>query len=144
MFLFFFVFRVFVLVDVRTLIYTRYFRTSTRFCISFCFVFVLRVSMLVDDRVCEILRTCTCFLCVVFCVSCLVDEPRVRECARACLNNRLALLEAGCAGAEASDRDSRMWTLPPVVPFGLLMQRLETWLRKLLRDSRSAERDEAR
>lgn len=56
---------------------------------------------------------------------------------------RAALMKAGCSAAEGSDRDTtRMWALPPVVPFGLLMQRLEAWLRRLLRDAQSASREE--
>lgn len=55
-------------------------------------------------------------------------------------------MEAGCSEAEGVERDTktRMWALPPVVPFGLLMQRLEAWLRRVLRDDRSARREEAR
>lgn len=53
-------------------------------------------------------------------------------------------MEAGCSGAEGVDREARMWALPPVVPFGLLMQRLEAWLRRLLRDAQSASREEVR
>ncbi|CAN0148017.1 unnamed protein product, partial [Ectocarpus sp. 12 AP-2014] len=57
---------------------------------------------------------------------------------------RVSLMEAGCPAAEGVDRDTRMWQLPPVVPFGLLMQRLETWLRRLLRDPEAVKREELR
>lgn len=56
--------------------------------------------------------------------------------------HRAAMMEAGCSLAEGGDRDTRMWALPPVVPFGLLMQRLEAWLRRLLRDAQTAGREE--
>lgn len=53
-------------------------------------------------------------------------------------------MEAGCPAAEGAERDARMWALPPVVPFGLLMQRLEAWLRRQLRDPQSVNREEVR
>ncbi|CBN79393.1 conserved unknown protein [Ectocarpus siliculosus] len=57
---------------------------------------------------------------------------------------RVSLMEAGCPAAEGGDRDTRMWQLPPAVPFGLLMQRLEAWLRRLLRDPEAVKREELR
>lgn len=67
-----------------------------------------------------------------------------RKCENRYLEYRAALLEAGCPGAEGGDRDPRMWALPPVVPFGLLMQRLEAWLLRLLQDAQWASSEEAR
>lgn len=49
-----------------------------------------------------------------------------------------------CPGAEGSDRDPRIWNLPPTVPFNVLAPRLEGYLQRLVAGDESSDREQAR
>lgn len=47
-----------------------------------------------------------------------------------------------CPRAEGSDRDARIWKLPPVVPFNSLTRRLESYFHRLLETAEVADREQ--